>query len=69
MAAKIGRIIYLLGCAISTLAVIALAIVIWYLADAADTTRWGEILVFKLSALSVASWLIGRVARYILERR
>jgi hypothetical protein len=63
MAARLGNVIYWAGCAAAALGVLAAAIVL--ASPGEDATIWIQIYVGG----AIASWLVGRAARYILAGR
>jgi hypothetical protein len=72
MAARLGIVIYWLGVVIAIPIAIFAAFIFygWFIQDVpAETKRWELILGLEYAATSFASWLLGRIALYILAGR
>jgi hypothetical protein len=65
MAARIGNVIYWLGCIIAALFV--LAGVAEYIAEGSSRGGEGVLILVVFLVLGFVSWLIGRALRYILS--
>jgi hypothetical protein len=66
MLAKLGKVIYWLGCILAAL-IIAAAIAEWF--GEAQYRPNGWVIIFEFAVFAFVVWVIGRTCRYVLSGR
>ena len=69
MAARLGHVLYWLGCIIAGLIALFAVVGVYDISQhpqSANAELWGYLTMLMLAMFAVAAWLIGRACRYVL---